>query len=1203
MGKILQPLLVVAAIAVNIIPGIGQVLSAAIITSITTAGIGAAIGIAAGALGLGAKAPHISPAAADRLFATVDPTTPRKIIFGRTAMATDTRYQEWVAIGSEPQGTLSRVFFCASHKVDGIDEIWFDDRQAWTSGGGATAFYASPGPYLSITARSEGTAANTVAIGDGSKWGTSRRCTGLAYFVANFRAVSYDTKKKPMESPFASGIPNRITVRGRGAPVYDPRQDTSVGGSGSMRANDQTTWAWTGTGGEIGRNPALQILWYLLGWKINGVLACGRGIPPSRIVMSSFMAAANVCDETVTSTVNGSEPRYRSDGVFSEADSPSTVLDTLKAACGGDLRDFGGTLALYCRRNDLASVSVQLTDDDLMGPFIWKQTPDIEETFNEVRGRWTDPSNVSLYNLADYPSARLAPVDGIERADTFELPTVQSISQAQRLAKARLQRNLYRGVFSGDFTARAWAAGVGKIVELSLTTLGWSNKKFRVLEMGVRIDGVVPLVLQEESATVYAWDNSDTAPLTPFQPTAYDARYGPVPTFLGTLEAGATRNVWRGDWAAGVAYLAGDLVLYLGSVYAAVSDHTSVIGTPPPSAFFVKWFATGMTDGLSAQLTLPGITLPSSWDGIVQVADYGPAHGNWQVFAGSADVTAQFLPIVTDTGGNPGTLDVNYVGSAYAVTGSFDAPDDVADLTMKVQGTGSFAAVSFTRTFRLAKLRGPYPLDLTAPPQPSGLALTSNLTTLADGSQQAELVATWNASIATDLAYYILQTRQAGGNFIDSIVASTEFRRIVVAGLTYEARVKAVDHSDNVSPAFPTPPAVISYTVTGDTAAPAIPTAFSAAATFQNVFLAWTSPADNDLSAVEVWENSVNNSATATRIATVSAEPGKPGSYTRSIATGTTAFYWLKSVDTSGNVSAFTASATATTSTLDAGTQVLPGSITTALITVNTLNGDRILAGSIYANKLTVSGNSTQDALPTGITIGVSGTTIGAVDTRASDPVGRANTQTTKLAPGLVLISGATTLADWRNGTDNTKIEGGSVAANTIDANKLTIGLRGLVIAGLQFEHNNPALNRTAWSSGTISYVDDAGANQTVTITAGSTAAWTSGVIYIYWVKGATTLSTTTVLATANTASNVILAQYRGGLDLVANYGRTVIDGANVKTGTVTANQLATGYLEATWATISVLRTAAVGARLEIDTTQVRVYDAANVMRVRMGIW
>jgi hypothetical protein len=59
------------------------------------------------------------------------------------------------------------------------------------------------------------------------------------------------------QSPFASGVTSRMTVRGKGA-RYDPRLDSTVaGGSGSHSANDQTTWAWDDNGS---RNPALQEL-------------------------------------------------------------------------------------------------------------------------------------------------------------------------------------------------------------------------------------------------------------------------------------------------------------------------------------------------------------------------------------------------------------------------------------------------------------------------------------------------------------------------------------------------------------------------------------------------------------------------------------------------------------------------------------------------------------------------------------------------------------------------------------------------------------------------------------------------------------------------------------------------------------------------------------------------------------------------------
>src|SRR3546814_10792832 len=118
-----------------------------------------------------------------------------------------------------------------------------------------------------------------------------------------------------------------MTVIGDGAPVYDPRKDSSVGGSGSQQADNHASWTWDD---NAARNPALQLLWYLLGWRINDRLALGRGVPVERIDLDSFMTAANACDETVVLAAGGSEPRYRSGGIFSEdeRDRKSTRLNS-----------------------------------------------------------------------------------------------------------------------------------------------------------------------------------------------------------------------------------------------------------------------------------------------------------------------------------------------------------------------------------------------------------------------------------------------------------------------------------------------------------------------------------------------------------------------------------------------------------------------------------------------------------------------------------------------------------------------------------------------------------------------------------------------------------------------------------------------------------------------------------------------------------
>ena len=72
--------------------------------------------------------------------------------------------------------------------------------------------------------------------------------------------------------------------------------------------------------------------------------------------------------------------------------------------------------------------------------------------------------------------------------------------------------------------------------------------------------------------------------------------------------------------------------------------------------------------------------------------------------------------------------------------------------------------------------------------------------------------------------------------------------------------------------------------------------------------------------------------------------------------------------------------------------------------------------------------------------------------------------------------------------------------------------------------------------------------------------------------------------------------------------GNTVIDNnlitnGMIKSNAVTADKINVSSLSAICATIGLLRTATSGARLEIASNQLRVYDANNVLRVRLGVW
>ena len=218
--------------------------------------------------------------------------------------------------------------------------------------------------------------------------------------------------------------------------------------------------------------------------------------------------------------------------------------------------------------------------------------------------------------------------------------------------------------------------------------------------------------------------------------------------------------------------------------------------------------------------------------------------------------------------------------------------------------------------------------------------------------------------------------------------------------------------------------------------------------------------------------------------------------------------------------------------------QIGDATITNAKIT--DLDASKITANSVISNSIKVSG----------------GTTLGEM----TNPANLINNRETLIDPGKIRVAGGTTLADWRTGGDSTEINGGKIAANSIRANSLVIGSRGIVADGLTFRHNDPWANHVSWSDGTISYTDDDGSIKSVYISGGYDR-WNTQTLYVFWRKGEGFLRTTVYFEFANQNDTVVLATYRGGIYLFASYGRTIIDGGQISSNTITAQQIMAGAI------------------------------------------
>lgn len=228
--------------------------------------------------------------------------------------------------------------------------------------------------------------------------------------------------------------------------------------------------------------------------------------------------------------------------------------------------------------------------------------------------------------------------------------------------------------------------------------------------------------------------------------------------------------------------------------------------------------------------------------------------------------------------------------------------EDAGDLPFDGQNPGQGTIRDVVNNLGQVKLD----IDYAAPSIPTNLQATSTVTTDASGQQVVSITATWNGVTATDLAGYVVSVRENGGSWVEFLVGkgSTSWTNKAVANAVYDIRVASYDTQNNRSGFTP----VVTVAGAKDNVPPGVPTALNIEASLSSLFLRWTNPADTDLASIQVWESASNNSAAAAYYANVNAMPSLNGAYTRTgLSAGSTRWFFLKAVDTSGNVSGFSA--------------------------------------------------------------------------------------------------------------------------------------------------------------------------------------------------------------------------------------------------------------------------------------------------------
>lgn len=352
--------------------------------------------------------------------------------------------------------------------------------------------YASVYPFLGIAAGQRDT---NLEFWSGGEWTSA----AIGCNVARLH-VRTDWQ----ETLYATGFP-AVSAIVRGKKVYDPRLDSTNGGSGSQRADTPSTWFYSD-------NPALCAVDYLRD-------ALGFGCASSEIDWPSVVAAANVCDELVPiDGGGGTQKRYTVAGVLSTETDRKTNLEAILDAMVGIAVYSGGRWTI--RAGAYVTPTLDLDEGDLAGGDITIQArANRRDLFNAVRGRYREPAQ--LYQVTDFPpytSTTYAAEDGGETIyREIDLQMVDDARRAQRIAKLILFRARQALTIDATFKLSAYALQPGDTCRLTVARYGWTNKVFRVLRREFASLSTVRLTLQEDASAIYAWSfseatNPDPAP-------------------------------------------------------------------------------------------------------------------------------------------------------------------------------------------------------------------------------------------------------------------------------------------------------------------------------------------------------------------------------------------------------------------------------------------------------------------------------------------------------------------------------------------------------------------------------------------------------------------------------------------------------------------------------------------------------------------
>lgn len=292
------------------------------------------------------------------------------------------------------------------------------------------------------------------------KWPATAVLRGFCYTV-----ITLDLN----QPEFQGGIPS-VEVLLRGKKLYDPRTGL-------------TTW---------NQNNALVVRDYLTSEL------CGVG--PDDLPLSQYIAAANVCDESIGEL----GARYTFNGTVTSDQDQASVLEQMAQSMAGGI--VSTTWDIYAGKY-VAPVMV-LDQEDIVGQIAITPGVSDADLYNGVKGQYiSDETSYVATDIKPYQNEAYVESDGRELWTDINFPFTDKIQRVHNLARifTEDQRNGY--TVKAEYSLKAWKLKVGQRVVHNSAFFGWNSKIFRVTDKQFSPTSAVELTLKEDAPEI--WDLAD----------------------------------------------------------------------------------------------------------------------------------------------------------------------------------------------------------------------------------------------------------------------------------------------------------------------------------------------------------------------------------------------------------------------------------------------------------------------------------------------------------------------------------------------------------------------------------------------------------------------------------------------------------------------------------------------------------------------